>query len=578
MVESSILARPNGRLKTDTPPHPRHPIWGPTKLPTWVRGFRGHQWDCAREIVEHYADPEVRLVFLDGPTGAGKTLIAEMVRRLLGDRAVYVCSGKSLQDQFVGDFEYSRVLKGRANYPTLFGGPDVTAADCSSEGPGSMCLTGCHDQMGRCPYNVAKGQAVRSDLAVLNTAYFLAEAQVERTQFGGKKFQLGIFDEADTLEAELMGHVEVAITSRRLAELHVGLPEYLTKPEAWGEWIREKVIPAVKKQVDRYPAKLDSSRSLKDGLRVLRIRRSWERMLGKLYVVAGGVGAGNWVFDDYRNGGAVFKPVRVDGFGQSMLWRHFDRFLLMSATLISADEIADSLGFDGAYRVVKAPMTFPVENRKIYVAPVANMTNRAKEEEWPKAAKAISSIMELHEISDKILVHTVSYKLAEYLMANVPKPYLGPNSVLLKDGAAVVGVDGRRFFTYRSAEERDHALAQFRNTPGAVMFAPSLDRGIDLKDEDCRVCVVAKMAFPNLGDKQISARLHSKGGQLWYAVQTIRSLVQSTGRGVRHADDYCTTYIVDRQFVSNVWKSNKHLLPGWWRESVDMSFNANRLK
>lgn len=539
------------RLTIDAPPHPRHPLWGQVRLPGWVSEFRQHQWDCAREIVR-YMEDGVPLVFLDGPTGAGKTLIAEMVRRLLGVRATYICSGKTLQDQFVGDFDNAHVLKGRGNYPTLFGDEWTTCEDCTAEGPTDMCLTGCYDQTESCPYTVAKLTAGSSDLAVLNTAYFLAEASVERTVFGNKAFGLGVFDEADTLESEIMGHVEVVISSRRMAELKVGLPEHVTKPEAWEAWIREKVIPAVRAQVARFPKRTKNIRQLRAG-------RAWARLLKKLYVLAAGVGSGNWIFDGYRDGGAVFKPVRIDTFGQKLVWRHFPRYLLMSATLISADEMVESLGYDGEYRLVQAPMTFPVENRKVIVAPVANMTNKEKEAEWPKAARAISEILRL-EGQQRVLVHTVSYALAQYLIENV------------NDGT------NRPFYTYRNAKERDEILALFRNTPGSVIFAPSLERGVDLKNDDCRVCIVAKMAFPNLGDKQINARLHSKGGQLWYAVQTVRSLVQSTGRGVRHADDFCTTYIIDRQFVSNVWKKNKFLLPRWWVDAVDMSFNANKLR
>lgn len=61
------------------------------------------------------------------------------------------------------------------------------------------------------------------------------------------------------------------------------------------------------------------------------------------------------------------------------------------------------------------------------------------------------------------------------------------------------------------------------------------------------------------------------------AVQTIRSLVQMTGRAVRSADDWCVTYVLDRQFVSRVWRQNKNLLPVWWRESVNMQFRTKDL-
>ena len=89
--------------------------------------------------------------------------------------------------------------------------------------------------------------------------------------------------------------------------------------------------------------------------------------------------------------------------------------------------------------------------------------------------------------------------------------------------------------------------------------------------------VVAKCPFPSLGDSQVGARLHSSGGQQWYSVETIRTLVQMTGRGVRNKDDWCLTYILDSGFTSNIWKKAKHLLPAWWVEAVDKSFPVRKL-
>ena len=54
---------------------------------------------------------------LDGPTGSGKTLVAEAVRQELDSTGVYACTTKSLQAQFKASFPYAKVVMGRANYP-----------------------------------------------------------------------------------------------------------------------------------------------------------------------------------------------------------------------------------------------------------------------------------------------------------------------------------------------------------------------------------------------------------------------------------------------------------------------------
>jgi Rad3-related DNA helicase len=111
------------------------------------------------------------------------------------------------------------------------------------------------------------------------------------------------------------------------------------------------------------------------------------------------------------------------------------------------------------------------------------------------------------------------------------------------------------------------ALDRYLSRPGSILFAQSMDRGIDLPGEACRVQVIAKIPFPSLGDRRTAARLYLPGGQDWYTVQTVRSIVQMTGRGVRSADDWATTYIFDAQF-RNLWKQ-RSLFPAYWREAVD---------
>jgi Rad3-related DNA helicase len=178
------------------------------------------------------------------------------------------------------------------------------------------------------------------------------------------------------------------------------------------------------------------------------------------------------------------------------------------------------------------------------------MSKKEQESAYPQIASAIAKILSLHPDS-KILIHTVSYALNTYLHDFL---FIGPF--------------GRRLVTYHSAAEKQRAIDTYLYSEAAVLLAPSLDRGIDLPDDNCRVIVVCKIPFPSLGDKQISTRLHSKGGQNWYSVRTIRSLVQMTGRGMRSEQDYCETYILDANFIELIWRKSKHLLPSWWKEAL----------
>jgi ATP-dependent DNA helicase DinG len=199
---------------------------------------------------------------------------------------------------------------------------------------------------------------------------------------------------------------------------------------------------------------------------------------------------------------------------------------------------------------ISVPSTFDPARRPIYVHPIAAMSRKNEDYARPLIAEAIEKVVARHP-DDRILIHTVSYALNKFL-----EDAIRQSSNLF------------RVVTYHSAAEKQRAIDTYLATERAIFLAPSLDRGIDLPGDDCRVIVVCKVPFPSLGDKQVSARLHSKGGQQWYTVKTIRSLVQMTGRGMRSSDDYCESYILDKAFIENIWKRNKSLLPVWWRSAL----------
>jgi Rad3-related DNA helicase len=212
--------------------------------------------------------------------------------------------------------------------------------------------------------------------------------------------------------------------------------------------------------------------------------------------------------------------------------------------------IQSNLPLTQAWTGITVPSTFLPERRPIYVHPIVAMSRKNEDHARPLIAQAISKVVARHP-NDRILIHTVSYALNRYIESE-----LRQTDQLF------------RIVTYNSAVEKQRAIDTYLSTSAAIFLAPSLDRGIDLPQDDCRVIVICKVPFPNLGDKQVSARMHSKGGQQWYAVRTIRSLVQMTGRGMRSSEDYCESYILDKAFIENVWRRHRNLLPQWWQDAL----------
>jgi ATP-dependent DNA helicase DinG len=576
----------------------------PLSLPPFVEELRAHQVDAASQIIEKFRDRNV--VILDAPTGAGKTIIGEAVRQVMAaqfklNQALYLCTTKSLQEQFLHDFTHAKLIKGRANYPTyddpdLFherGSRHLDASHCSKKSfdaadlplcsqcefadadarlgwadshetdEGAARISHCHwcHPWQSCPYEIAKSQALQASLAVANTAYLLTEANYVG-RFGYSEtyerpqFPFMVVDEADTLESVLMGFVEVSLSKRSIDDYGIGIPELVTKPSSWLEWAaaaRIKLATLAKRmnvEVESYDT---DPPPLKTKRRAERIARDLQTLTYAENALR--TEPDNWVLDGYQDGGVTLKPVTVSSHSRRLLWRHSKKFLLMSATVISPDQMAQDLGLsEHEWGFVSVDSNFPPERRPIQVLSRANMTNKTKESDWPKMVRAVNEVLALHP-SERVLVHTVSYAWTRYLHDELRRTEHAP-----------------RILSYDDARTRESTLETYKQRPDAVLLAPSLDRGIDLPYDLCRVIVISKVPYPNLGDKQINKRFYGTGqaGKNWYVTETIRSIVQMTGRGMRHRDDYCVTYILDSQFRSNVWANgiSRTRVPRWWTEAL----------
>jgi Rad3-related DNA helicase len=505
-----IVSRANPRLET---------------LPDWMVEYRSQQVEAVKAVVDGFADNDV--VVLDAPTGSGKTLIAETVRRLLGVRGLYVCNSIHLQHQFSRDFPYSSVLKGRSNYkPVRFFG-DITCADCSKP-ECALCPT-----VGECPYEIAKRAALKNELTVVNTSYLLTEGNGPGSIKGRA---LVVLDEADTLESEVMRYVGVRIGARNVRGFGLGEPEKVTVRSSWDEWFGS-TIGRLTQLHNGIRGNDYQQQRRKDYLARLLVKLRWIRPQLE----------DGWVYTG--KGGAVeFKPVRVDDACRKLLWPLGKKWLLMSASIISAGALLEDLGWNGAYKAVNLGSTFPVENRQVRITTCANVTKKGGDDERRKLGEGIARICDEHP-NERILVHAVSYDLSRYIVR-------------------VLGSGGQRpVLSYETSDGKGTLLANARRLPGSIIVAPSFDRGVDLPDDLCRVVIVAKVPYPYLGDRQVNARLYGKGGRTWYSVQTVRSIVQMTGRGVRHENDWCTGYILDAQF-RDLWNNARGLFPRWWVEGL----------
>lgn len=543
----------------------RFPTPAELGLPAKFTSFRPVQVDALQKITA----TGKRWIFLQAPTGTGKTLLAAAAQRLLKTRMLYSCHSKDLQAQFTRDFPYAVELKGRENYPTAQvpdRWPEIHCGLCTKTRTDPRCKWCCPDDCladapclaydeGKCvtgerycPYEEQKKAALVADVAVLNFAMFLGEANYAGG-FADKKFPLVCMDESDLIEGALMSSAELTISGQMIERLDLEPPRYKTKEEAWIEWVKGTALPRVSTRI----AELERPNAWSTiSVRDLCEKRELERVKNKLEFFANRVGASRWVncTENTEDGPWVWKPVYVSGLADRYLWRHGERFLLMSATILEPRTFARNLGIpDGEWEFIDLPSTFPKENRPVYYIPAANMTHKTAEAEWPKVVEAVDAVLDRHP-DKKTLVHSVSYSLTRYIA----------------DRSRHKG----RMVIYNSARERGDAVERFKSSPEPlVIVAPSLERGLDLPGDLCRVVIITKFPYRSLGDKQVSARLYgSKDGRAWYVIDGIRTLVQMSGRGVRSESDWAITYVIDSQF-GLVLKEWRNAFPAWWLEALE---------
>lgn len=558
------------------PPAPHDKFFGITPLPEWVEGFRSFQWDLITAIHEEFKTHDV--VLLQAPTGVGKSLTGEVSRRLQQTNGVYTCSSKALQDQFEEDFPYAQVVKGRSNYLTESGPLNQLGAPVTSAAKSVITCADCtwNEKTGACrwcrmkplcPYIKVRDRAARADLAVLNTSYLLTDLNLGGALFKGRG--MVVIDEADLLPREVLDHVSVELSPRRMKELGITrTPTRITKEASWTDWVEFEALPNTSAYLNTLPHISDVTDA-----HMIRKIQSTQTLLDQLFMVFEELPKGNWVYDGQSTGAVIFRPIYTSKYGRRLLWDHGNRtsglptkWLLMSATILSADLLADELGLRSSYGFIDCDSPFPVENRPVHVVPVADMSYRMRETgTWDQMVAGIRGVLALHP-DDRVLIHTVSYALARHIKDG-----------LKLDPSPPTSNSRRPIITYESSEGKAHALREYKRQKGAVLIAPSMDRGVDLPGDLCRVQIIAKVPFPNTQDRRTNARMYGKNGRMWYAAETVRTVVQMTGRGIRSADDHATTYILDSQFASNLWRGYQYLFPKYWRDAVNWRFSKSQI-
>jgi Rad3-related DNA helicase len=393
-------------------------------------------------------------------------------------------------------------------------------------------------------------------MQILNYWYLLNEGN-----YVGRfsDYPVVICDEADTLESLLTSFVELRLSMSHLKNLDIQPPKYKTTTaykglESWQDWASTEAYLKITNRVKQLEGHVSSinpnaSMSVQEACLVRELTQ-FKRLQAKLETFSNHVDE-SWIFQETagkRANGWKFQPTWLTPeLSNEFFFRHGERFVLMSATLLPKPILAQTLGLSSnEVEVIELPSTFPVSNRPVLLDPVADMSHKTFAVEMPSLLAEIKRLVDKHR-GNKGVIHTVSYKLNQVVMS----------------------LKNRRFITHNS-RDKDIALKRFADSKDGILVSPSSTRGVDLPDDECRFIIIAKAPFQSLGDKLVKSRVYGAGGlgAFWYRAMCAQNIVQASGRGVRHQNDHCTTYVLDKQACGLI-VDNQSLFPRYWMEAVD---------
>jgi ATP-dependent DNA helicase DinG len=498
-----------------------------------------------KKISEGYKD-----IVIPAPTGSGKSAIGlttarwysqsfESSSNTVGRGAYYLVTQKLLQDQLEKDNPlyqngcHTVLLKGADEYTCQFHG---TCGVAARKKDGCSCK-----KSGTCPYTMKKDEFVNAEIGITNYSYYLNERK-----YAGKLAdrQVLIADECHGIENEIMRFIEISVSEEDCKRWTGDSLPVLRDLKGYLEWLvvyRGVLSEHFNVLTDLTDASDDQNSDLRwiDGM-VCSINRTLEYVSDDIK---------NWVFweerdDNDRISSYRLKPIVasnyfMDLFGGSDIRVYLsaypgDKHTFCKSLGLNPDDVAwGALGSD-----------FPIENRPIYFKPMGSMSKRDRDQTIPVLIRAAKKIAASHK--ERGLIHCVSYDIGQRICRE------------LQDL-------GREIIFPKKADEREAAMQTFAATDGSIFISPSVTEGFDFKDDLARWQIIAKVAYPYIGDRQVKARMDIDPD--WYQMKAVMMIVQSSGRVVRSMDDWGITYILDSDF-GRLYEKQNWMFPKWFKDAV----------
>lgn len=330
--------------------------------------WRPGQREGVEQIVSMWKSG-TRVVMMNGPTGAGKSIISMAAAKILSQDknkpldVTVLTQTKDLQEQYYHEIDDCEMATGRSNWPCGVS-EGTRASQCPLIGQ-SNCVAGC-------PYMVQRQRAVDAPIRAINYAFYGATGDLFHAS-------TMVTDEADNL-GDLLTQSKSVDLSTIVETYDLQIPQDYLDKDTMLDVIKDlqeaAVLPEEIEELKRANMLLSTS-----GLAVK--------------------GVGN-----------VLTP-----WPESKLIQFFCKqpTLIMSATCFAPDYWAKRWNIPIGW--VEIPSSSPAKNRPINLMNVMKINKDTTEKEWLEVVKAIDKIID-DRVESKGLVHSVSNWLTDFILEN----------------------------------------------------------------------------------------------------------------------------------------------------------------
>ncbi len=525
--------------------------------------YRPHQEEAIEFAIQAF-DEGKNVVLFEAPCGFGKSLANAVIADNYST-GFYTSPQVSLVDQLASDpllKEHVCPVYGRRNYPCILEGlkEELTAdvGPCNTKKDYECPLES------QCPYLVAKRIAGRGKTATMTLAYLLVASTSRREPLDSWNLVRGRFpprellviDEAHGAADFACGFVSLTLSKYTLR----GVPTWKDTWKGVADTAlsvrdADDIIEVLSELLSELRKDMKGLRGVwqsnPNDVKIPKHLVRVESLIDRIVMARTDLERENpWAIDPKKaDEKLILQPVLIGPFLRQRLWNRAERYLLTSATILDSKLFLRELGLDGKDVAVKRiPSGFPPENAPIIDATVGPLTRKHKAENLPKALEALCKIMDKEE--GRGLVHCHSYENTVYIKNNIPIKY-------------------RERLTFHESANRGDVLDEWLEDgkEDSVLVSVGMTDGLDLPGDLAEWAVVFKVPYPYLGDKRVALRLGLPDGNHWYALSTLKAVIQACGRIIRSKDDVGRVYVLDSS-IHKLLSQTARWVPEWFSARI----------